>query len=203
MDRRKFLERIAAAVAVTAPLANIVKVPETKAAIKSSMAKSAALKTPKTARSEIRDIPINLTDNPDLKPVGGTYHLELDDLERDILVVHYAPEKYTAVDIKCTHRACDLSYDTNAKDFYCPCHGSKFDLYGRVTNGPADRPLNYYHAERQGDEVVVTVYQSGDEPPANSIPPPADTVPSSGFIQKDSTVRSDTTASQPDTAGFH
>ncbi len=39
----------------------------------------------------------------------------------------------------CTHLGCA----TNAVDwgYLCPCHGSKFDTWGRVLRGPATRPL--------------------------------------------------------------
>ncbi len=142
----------------------------------------------KFGAKDVREVPIELTDNPDLAPVGGTYHLAYDDLQRDILVVHVTPNQYVGVDIKCTHRGCDVSYQADGKKFYCPCHGSEYDLYGRVTKGPAEKPLQYYHAELKGNEVMVTVFGTDDAIPANSIPPLADTtkiaVPDSGFAPK-------------------
>ena len=124
---------------------------------------------------DVREVPINLTDNPELAPVGGTYHLEYDDLGRDILVAHVGPNQFVGVDLKCKHRGCDVDFDSADKKFVCPCHGSEYDLYGRVLKGPTVQPLGYYHAELKGDEVMVTVYGADDAVPANSIPPPADT----------------------------
>jgi Rieske Fe-S protein len=92
-------------------------------------------------------------------------------LERDILVIHPEKDKFVALDIKCTHRNCDLGFSSEEKLLVCPCHGSKFDLSGAVLNGPATKPLNYYHAELKGDEVLVTVYTPGEAVPANCIPP--------------------------------
>ena len=122
----------------------------------------------RTIRPDVREIPLNLIDTPELKPIGGVYHLSVEDLEREILVVHVAEDRFEAVDIKCTHRACDLNYDPEGKNFKCPCHGSEFDLTGAVMIGPATKPLNYYHAELKGDEVIVTVYGAGDIPLADS-----------------------------------
>ncbi len=115
--------------------------------------------------NELREVPLNLTDTPELKPIGGTFHLSVEDLEREILVVHTGPGKYVAVDIKCTHRACDLNYEGKEKKFVCPCHGSEFDLTGRVMKGPAEAPINFYTAELKGEEVVVSVYGPNDPAP--------------------------------------
>jgi Rieske Fe-S protein len=167
MDRRKFLESICVTVAGTAivgPLGNLTR---------SSKLVNTANARPLDAK-DIREIPINLIDAPDLKPVGGTYDLEFDDLDRNILIAHVKPNVFTAVDIKCTHAACEVSYDADHTKFYCPCHGSEFDRYGRVLKGPATKPLNYYHTELKGDEVMITIYGADDPVPANSIPPPLD-----------------------------
>lgn len=130
--------------------------------------------TVRAKTTDVREIPIDLTDNPDLKPVGGTYNLEFDDLDRNLLVVHVKPGLFVGVDIKCTHANCEVTYDRDNTRFYCPCHGSQFDLYGRVIQGPATKPLAYYHAELQGDEVMVTLYGADDPVPENCTPPPID-----------------------------
>jgi len=40
----------------------------------------------------------------------------------------------------CTHKHCKLEAEPD-KIFYCPCHGSTFNLDGIVTKGPARRNL--------------------------------------------------------------
>lgn len=178
MDRRKFLGSVFATVAGSAlggAITEFTRIPLAKARSISAF----------WGAKDVREVPINLTDVPELAPVGGTYHLEYEDLQRDILVVHVSASQFMAVNIKCTHRGCDLDYHSDEKRLYCPCHGAEFDLYGRVLKGPADKALNYYHAEQKGDEVIVTVYGTDDPTPANSIPPPMDTtkiaLPDSGI----------------------
>lgn len=41
----------------------------------------------------------------------------------------------------CTHMGCPLEYNEADKSFDCPCHGSRFSVYGDVLNGPAKEAL--------------------------------------------------------------
>jgi len=62
-------------------------------------------------------------------------------------------KEITAVSLVCTHLGCSVNVTT--KNMACPCHGSVFDLQGKVLKGPADRPLHQLDVEDQGEDVVV------------------------------------------------
>ena len=55
----------------------------------------------------------------------------------------------------CTHRNCWLDAEAD-KTFYCPCHGSTFDVDGKVTEGPArlDLPVFEISTDENGDLLV-------------------------------------------------
>lgn len=46
-----------------------------------------------------------------------------------------------ALSLLCTHVCCASTYDSQANEIYCPCHGSLFDSNGNVLRGPASSPL--------------------------------------------------------------
>jgi cytochrome b6-f complex iron-sulfur subunit len=48
---------------------------------------------------------------------------------------------FYALSSVCTHLGCMTRYDPAESRIACPCHGSRFALTGKVTGGPAPRPL--------------------------------------------------------------
>ncbi len=49
-----------------------------------------------------------------------------------------------AVSPNCTHLGCRLRFNTALKSWDCPCHGSRFDIEGRVIDNPALKNLEKY-----------------------------------------------------------
>jgi cytochrome b6-f complex iron-sulfur subunit len=52
------------------------------------------------------------------------------------------PGSFRCLSMICTHARCNTVYQTNVQEFHCPCHQSKFNVEGRVLNGPAADPLS-------------------------------------------------------------
>ena len=57
------------------------------------------------------------------------------------LYVIRAAEGFFALSSICTHLGCMTRYQPESAQIACPCHGSRFSLEGKVTAGPAPRPL--------------------------------------------------------------
>ena len=53
---------------------------------------------------------------------------------------------FYCISVVCPHLGCTVLKETAR--YSCPCHGSKFDLSGRVTNGPAPKGLTWFKIER-------------------------------------------------------
>ena len=58
-----------------------------------------------------------------------------------------------AISTVCTHLGCIIK--PTAQGFECPCHGSRFGPDGRVTRGPAPRPLRWLRVSVSGDTILV------------------------------------------------
>jgi len=78
-------------------------------------------------------------------------------------LIKNADGSLTAVSILCTHVCCECSFDPSSKVFYCPCHGSVFDMAGRVVTGPAvdDLPVIQLRTDGSGNVFPTGVINPG------------------------------------------
>lgn len=60
-------------------------------------------------------------------------------------------EGFYALKAVCTHLGCPPQWQPASGGFACPCHGSRFDLSGKLVRGPALRALERYEISRAGD----------------------------------------------------
>ena len=56
---------------------------------------------------------------------------------------------------QCTHLGCVYHWEADDKKFLCPCHNSVFDLNGKVTDGPAPRPLDRHMIQIEGGKLLI------------------------------------------------
>ena len=77
--------------------------------------------------------------------------------EKKAFVIGAANGVY-AMSAVCTHLGCITRYKSDEKAIACPCHGSRYDLEGNVTHGPAPQPLPWLDIveDASGNLVVDT-----------------------------------------------
>jgi cytochrome b6-f complex iron-sulfur subunit len=69
------------------------------------------------------------------------------------LFVLHDHEGFSAISAVCSHLGCIVA--ATPEGFACPCHGSRFAHDGKVTQGPAPSPLNWYEMSLAPDGQIV------------------------------------------------
>lgn len=62
---------------------------------------------------------------------------------------------FSAFNPTCTHLDCTVEWQGDKKEFFCPCHDSRFAADGQALEGPADQPLAVYEVKREGNVILV------------------------------------------------
>lgn len=62
---------------------------------------------------------------------------------------------FTVFDPLCTHLGCPYRWDTEKKQFLCPCHNAAFALDGKVLSGPPPRPLDRFESKVVGEKLLI------------------------------------------------
>ena len=70
-------------------------------------------------------------------------------------IVINTPDGYRAYSAMCTHLGCVVRWRRGRREFFCPCHGGRFDADGRVIGGPPREPLVPLEIEDRGETLVV------------------------------------------------
>jgi menaquinol-cytochrome c reductase iron-sulfur subunit len=55
----------------------------------------------------------------------------------------------------CTHLGCAFSWNSEMKQFLCPCHGGRFDAEGKRIAGPPPRPLDRYETRIEDNTLKI------------------------------------------------
>ncbi len=82
-------------------------------------------------------------------------------------VVYVLPYRnHAVVSAVCPHEGCEVAWRDDARDFFCPCHDSRFAPDGGVLSGPAQRGLAQLPTRVENGvlEVQADPPASGDAP---------------------------------------
>ena len=81
-----------------------------------------------------------------------------------------SPEEILALYRTCPHLGCQIPPLCNAsKWFECLCHGSKYNIIGERTGGPAPRGMDRFPVSMEGDVLVVDTSQKISGPPVGEV----------------------------------
>ncbi len=76
-------------------------------------------------------------------------------VHKAVWVVKEGNGQVTVFSPMCTHLGCGYHWDRGDRQFKCPCHGSVFDITGRVLGGPAPRPLDRLPLKIENGRLLV------------------------------------------------
>ena len=102
-------------------------------------------------------IALPLADFPDLQKTGGSIVGKASGYANPIVIAHVMDTSFAALDAICTHMNCTVTYSALNVELECPCHGSTYEVDGRVIGGPAPRPLTAFTAQSDGTTLTITL----------------------------------------------
>ena len=73
-----------------------------------------------------------------------------------VWAVKQADGRVTVFSPLCTHLGCGYHWDDPDRKFKCPCHGSVYDVTGKVLGGPAPRHLDVLPSKVENGRLFVT-----------------------------------------------
>jgi Rieske Fe-S protein len=100
-------------------------------------------------------IRLALVDYPQLAEVGAGLVGEAQGMPTPLAIARESETQFYATRALCTHMTCTLRFNRLNMTLDCPCHGSSFEVDGRVINGPAVKPLAPLTTEFDGDVLGI------------------------------------------------
>ncbi len=120
--------------------------------------------SPSFARRREQWLPAGLLKElPGNNPTAVTVRVARDDgyaqiVDRQVVfLVKTGDTDVTALSSICTHLGCRVSWDAEAEELRCPCHGGVFDRSGVVKAGPPPAPLAKLRTKIDGEHVLVQI----------------------------------------------
>ena len=94
---------------------------------------------------------------PDLMKIGGSILGQAKGYADPIVIARVDATTFAALDAVCTHMRCFVAYNALNVSMDCPCHGSTYEIDGRVIGGPAPAPLKKFTASSDGTNLTITL----------------------------------------------
>lgn len=100
---------------------------------------------------------------PVLAEPGGSLRLKFREIDNALTINRISAVRFATLDSTCTHQGCQVGKFSTANGFMrCPCHGSRYDLEGRVfADQPAAHDLAHYANVYDADQDTLDIYIPG------------------------------------------
>jgi len=72
------------------------------------------------------------------------------------ILISTSEGEWKAFSALCTHLTCTVIFESESGTLLCPCHNGRFDLNGNVLSGPPPSPLESYHVEISGEDIIIS-----------------------------------------------
>ncbi|OQX04619.1 MAG: hypothetical protein BWK76_28500 [Desulfobulbaceae bacterium A2] len=75
--------------------------------------------------------------------------------QKMLVYVRKAGDTFTAFSAVCSHLGCNVRYQEDKNQFFCPCHAGIYDAEGKNIAGPPPAPLTRLAVKVEEDKVFV------------------------------------------------
>ncbi len=111
------------------------------------------------SNSPIASSPVAATASKSSRVIGPIAQLERDGqlIADGVIVVRDRnnPQKLFAVNPICTHKGCDVNWQQDKQEFFCPCHDATFAADGSPRKAPTKIPLATYAVTVENEQVLI------------------------------------------------
>jgi len=76
---------------------------------------------------------------------------------RRVAFVRRSERAFVVLSPVCSHMGCNVSFNEATNQFECPCHGGKYDLSGRVVDGPPPKPLTRFQTRIRAGNLEIQI----------------------------------------------
>ncbi|MBL7994432.1 Rieske 2Fe-2S domain-containing protein [bacterium] len=102
---------------------------------------------------------IDLEDYPELKEAGGFKILKevaIGEITDSIIIVRKSDTDFLVYSSVCRHKKCNVKYKKERDLFVCPCHGSTYDINGKVIKGPSQGDIPKYKTKLINNTLEIS-----------------------------------------------
>ncbi|GJL62199.1 MAG: menaquinol-cytochrome C reductase iron-sulfur subunit [Nitrospirales bacterium] len=103
---------------------------------------------------KVKDLPVNEPKDLDYAVTIQDGYLETRQTKA-VWTLKHQDGTVTVFSPICPHLGCGYRWDSQERKFRCPCHGSVYDIHGKVLGGPAPRPLDVLPSKIENGELLV------------------------------------------------